>query len=190
MDVRLFMLINGLAGRSGVLDSLARFFVNDYVVPTALSLVLVALWFGGSGPADREKDQRAVLLAILSVLVANLIVKAFNLVMFRSRPFAEHAVTLLFYRPTDSSFPSNAAASGFAFATAVWFVNRQAGAFMVLLAALWPLARVFAGVHYPLDVAAGVAIGILGSVIVRRGARLVEPLLALIIRVGRRLYLA
>lgn len=190
MDAQFLMLMNGLVGRYAVLDFLVRFFCNDYVVPTALSLMLVALWFWGSGRVDREKNQRAVLQAIVTVLLANLIVKVFNLTMFRPRPFADHAVTLYFYRPTDSSFPSNAAASGFAFASAVWLINRRAGSFMALLATLWALARAFAGVHYPLDIVAGAVIGILSEVIVWRGRRFAEPLFRLIIQAGRHLYLA
>lgn len=185
LDLELFRLINGLAGRVGLIDTAMRLVVNEYLVPTTMSLILVALWF-----SSRERNQRAVLHAVITLGLANAIVKLCNLVYFRPRPSADHEVNLLFYRPWDSSFPSNPAAVGFAFATAVWLHNRRVGGMMYVLAALFAFARVYCGVHYPSDVVAGALIAILSAYIVFRNARLLEPLVALTIKMGRRFYLA
>lgn len=190
LDLQLFRLINGLAGQSPLLDAGMRLLVNEYFVPTTLSLVLVALWFGGWEADEREINQRAVLQAILSLALANGLVKFCNLIYFRPRPFAAHPVNLLFYRPSDSSLPSNPAAVGFALATAVWLHNRRAGAIMYVLAALFALARIYCGVHYPLDVVAGGLIGALSAYLVVRKLGFLDPLITLAIRVGQRLYLA
>ncbi|MEJ2695685.1 MAG: glycosyltransferase family 39 protein [Candidatus Sulfobium sp.] len=58
------------------------------------------------------------------------------------------------------SMPSNHAVNTFAFATVFWISRRDRGSFiMVLAAALIGLSRVYVGVHYPFDVAAGAVVG-------------------------------
>ena len=189
MDLALFRLLNGLAGHWPWLDGLTRFLVNDYVAPTALSLALFSLWFSGSEVYGRRRRQFAVVQAVAAVLLANGLVKLLNLVLFRSRPFADLDVTLLFYRPTDSTLPSNPAAVAFAFAATVYLHERTWGLWMGVVAVLFGLARVVAGVHYPLDVVAGAGVGILAAHLAQRLPGL-GRLARLAIYVGRRLLLA
>jgi undecaprenyl-diphosphatase len=190
LDVSLFHLINGLVGRAPLLDGVIRLLVNDYLVPTALCLLAAALWFSGAGRDDRERNQRAVIAMVLAVLLANVVVKLCNLAYFRLRPFSVQEVNLLFYRPSDSSLPSNAAAVGFAFAGVGWQRDRRLGAVMGVLAALFGFARVYSGVHYPLDIVAGGFCGWLSAWVVSKADRLLRPLMTAIIAAGRKLYLA
>jgi undecaprenyl-diphosphatase len=189
-DWALFQLINGWAGRWALLDAVMRFLVNDYGLTTAMSLGLVALWFEGSRRAQRERNQRVVLMAILSLMVANVVLKLCNSIYFRPRPFYSHPVNLLFYHPTDSSLPSNAATVGFSLAMSVWLGNRRAGAGFILAALLFGLARIFCGVHYPGDVLAGAILGGGLAYVVSRQRRWVDPLFALVLNIGRWLCLA
>jgi undecaprenyl-diphosphatase len=189
-DWALFQLINGWAGRWPLLDAVMRFLVNDYGLTTAMSLGLVALWFEGSRRAQRERNQRVVLMAILSLMVANVVLKLCNSIYFRPRPFYSHPVNLLFYHPTDSSLPSNAATVGFSLAMSVWLGNRRAGAGFILAALLLGLARIFCGVHYPGDVLAGAILGGGLAYVVSRQRRWVDPLFALVLNIGRWLCLA
>ncbi|MBM4431097.1 MAG: phosphatase PAP2 family protein [Chloroflexi bacterium] len=189
LDWQLFQLCNGIAGRSAVLDNVIRFLMNDYALATVLVLGLYALWFSGHSPATREKNQRAVFSALTATLAGNLAIKALNMVYYRPRPFADHAVRLLFYHPADSSFPSNATAVGFAIATAVWLRNRRAGVAMYVCAALLGLSRICGGVHYPSDVLGGAAVGVLSAYLVTK-AHFLERLWTTAIRLMRRLLLA
>lgn len=131
-----------------------------------------------------------VMTALLGLALANLIVEGFNQILFRPRPFSELEVSLLFYQPTDSSFPANPAALGFAIATSVWLWNRKAGSTMLIMAAAYSIARVYAGVFYPLDVIGGAAIGTLVSLVAALMLRLAEPVPSRILRLARSLYLA
>jgi len=189
-DWTLFELCNGLAGRSPAWDTLIRVLINDYGITTALVLVLFGLWFTGKSPQAREQNQHAVFSAILSVLLANLFVKALNLLWYRPRPFAYRTVTLLFYRPSDSSFPSNPTSIGFCIATAVWLFNRKLGSVLYVLASLLGLARLCGGVHYPSDIVGGAVIGILSAYVVVRKIPYLDRLWAAIIQRIRQLMLA
>ena len=159
LDWRVLQAVNGLVGRYPALDVLAWLLANDYFTVTVMALILVALWFSGRDVATREGHQRAILSATVAVLMVTVAVGLCNLFYFRPRPFTDHAVNLLFYRPASSSFPGGAVAVGFALAAAVCFGNRWAGGFLLAVAALLAVGRVYCGVHYPSDVLAGAALG-------------------------------
>ncbi|MCZ7572850.1 MAG: undecaprenyl-diphosphatase [Ardenticatenaceae bacterium] len=184
-DLLLFRLINGVAGTVPLLDAVMRFLANDYVIPTALAATLVFLWFSRD-----ERLQQAVIRAGLALLLANGIVKLINLIWYRPRPFTYHDVHLLFYFPSDSSFPANSAAAMFALAGTIWLVDRPAGSWMLLAGATMALARVYVGVHYPFDVLGGAAIGIVSAMALQRLSPYLRPLAVGLARLSRRLGLA
>ena len=167
-DQNLFLWINGMAGRYSPVDTFITWVVSDYLIPVAMAL------------------------ALISMGLSNWTVYIVNWYYFRPRPFVEFPdqVTLLFYPPTDSSFPSNAIAAASAIAIAVWWVDRRAGAAFLAAAGLYAFARVFAGVHYPLDVAAGFAIAAIATFVVFTLFRLLRPIPDAVLRVARALCLA
>jgi undecaprenyl-diphosphatase len=86
----------------------------------------------------------------------------------RPRPPAVYAEPKpLVHVPHGGSFPSGHAATSFACATTLaFFVPRLAPVFFVLAAAIaW--SRVYVGVHYPLDVVGGAALGVLVATALR-----------------------
>ena len=190
MDAQILLWLNGWVGKFPAVDAVARALVSDYLVPVLGSLFLLGLWFWGRDAASRERHQRAVGAAMIGLGIAALIVSIINDHYFRLRPFNAHEVSLLFYRPTDSSFPAHPVAVAFALATGVWGGNRRAGGILFAAAALLGLTRVYAGVFYPSDVAAGAAIGVTTSYLVRQVLRLLEPLPTLVLKLARALYLA
>ena len=191
LDEKLFLLINGLAGKSGAFDLLMKLLVGEHFIPVAMVMVLVAMWFLGKDTIHRERNQRAVLCSILGVGFACAAVSLINTFFDRLRPFeALNDVTLLFYPPTDPSFPANTAAVGFAFAMGAWFGNRKAGYIIFVLAIIWCFARVYCGVHYPLDILGGAAIGIIFSFAALGFLRLIDPLVTLLLKLARIHYLA
>ena len=189
-DKELFLLINGFVGVVPFVDRFAQWVVSDYLMPIALALALVFMWF-----VDRDRDIRAqrqvgVFVALTAMALSNSVVFILNFFYFRPRPFVNADVALLFYKPTDSSFPSNAVAAVFGLAFGIWGVNRRLGWVAIGAASLYGLARVYAGVHYPLDVLGGAAIAAVVTYLVFRLRDLLMPLLMLPIRLARILRLA
>jgi len=192
LDERLFFLINGLAGKSAALDWFMTLVVGEYFIPVAIVMVLLIMWFLGQDLKSRERNQRAVWYALVGVGFASAVVQVMNNFYDRLRPFEAYPgdVTLLFYQPTDPSFPANMAAVGFAFAMGAWLGNRKVGYLILILAVLWSFARVYVGVHYPLDILGGAAIGIVATLAARGFLRLIEPVPTWILNGLRRIYLA
>ena len=189
MDGAIVRWLNGGVGALGPLDAAARVFVSDFFVPVTGSLVLFGLWLHGRGP-ERFRNQLVTIAGASSVGVANAVTALINAQFFRPRPFLDNELTLLFYEPTDSSFPSNAAAVGFALATAVFVRHRRTGAALYALAALWALARVYAGVHYPTDVIAGAVVGVAAGIAMTLLWRWLIAVPRAVLRVMARFYLA
>ena len=190
IDSEVVLWLNQWAERLGPLDSVEKLIVGDYFIPVTMALFLVAMWFAGGNPHERDGRQRAVLIALLAVGFSNLVVLILNEHTFRARPFVDHELTLLFYAPTDSSFPANPAAVAFAMASGAWMGSRKVGAVILGLAVLWSLSRIFAGVFYPTDVVAGALIGVGISHLVALVFRLIEPLPTIVLRATRTLHLA
>ena len=137
IDAEIVLWLNQWVGSFDALDAAAKLIVGDYFIPVSMSFLLLAAWFMGRSPEARDANQRAVLRALLAIGFANLVVLILNDHYFRLRPFAENDLTLLFYEPTDSSFPANPAAVGFAMASGMWQGSRRLGGLMYALAALW-----------------------------------------------------
>ncbi len=189
-DEKAFLWLNGWVGRFPWLDSLAQLVVSDYLVPLVLSLTLLGLWFTGADAIARLRNQHGVIVGIIALGLASVVLDLFNVFLFRPRPFSTLPVSLLFYQPTDSSFPSHPAIVGFSLATGVWLWNRRVGAALLVAATLYALARVYSGVAYPLDILGGAAIGAGAALIGAFVLRCVKFFPELILRIARSLYLA
>ena len=189
IDENIFLWLNGFVGKAPAFDAVMQLVVSDYLVPVVMALTLLALWFGG-GPANRQKYQLGVIAAAISIAISNGSVELLNNFYFRDRPFVDHEVSLLFYKPTDSSFPANSAVLAMSIATSVWIINRRVGATLWCISGLYAFSRVYAGVHYPLDVVAGGLIGAAAAWVAHGAVRLLRPVFEIVLKAARVVLLA
>jgi len=109
-----------------------------------------------------EQGRRAALRGLLSLGVASGLANGpLKLISHRARPARQGWLRGRFRRPRTSSFPSAHASSGAAFATAVGGEMPGLRIPLGLLAAAVSYSRVHNRVHYPGDVLAGAAFGVL-----------------------------
>lgn len=185
-DKAIFLWINALVGNAPALDAAMGWVASDYLVPVCMGLTLVALWFIGSDAPQRMRYQIGMFTALTAMALSSLVVLISNALFFRPRPFdGLDGINLLFYQPTDSSFPSNSAAAAFAIAAAVWCVNRRIGAVLFCAAALYGFSRIYVGVHYPADILGGAAIALVITALTLRLRDLMMPILVAIIKAAR-----
>ena len=160
INTQIFLELNSNVGRFPLFDSFIKIVVSDYLLPVLYSVVLLGLWFGSAQRPDRDKIQTSVLVAAVAVGITSLEVMLINNHYFAPRPFSQHEVNLLFYPPTDPSFPANPVAIAFAITGSVWMSNRRLGFLLGIGAGVFAFSRVYAGVFYPLDVIAGAFLGV------------------------------
>ena len=186
LDQALFLAVNGFVGTLPALDRAAALVASDYLVPKALALAIVAMWFMEPDRDARMRHQIGAIAALTAMSLASLTVFIINIFYFRPRPFADMDVNLLFYRPTDSSFPSNAAAAAFGLAFGVFCgVRRDFGIVLIAAAALYGAARIYVGVHYPADVAGAIIIAAAATWAAFKMRDALMPVLTLAIRLAR-----
>lgn len=160
MDLNLFHWINEFAGRYDWLDKFALFFADPAIY--VLGALVALLWFMDEG-TQRVKNQYAVIMAAQALFLCRGILTEFIRQVFpRPRPFVENAVNLLVeHNALDAGFPSAHAVAAFAIAIPVFIYNRKAGTWLLLIAFLISLSRVFIGVHYPSDILAAFVLSLL-----------------------------
>ena len=163
LDNSFMAWLNQWAGDFFVLDFIVYLLVSDYLIPIIFSLTLFSLWFWDINIQTRTKKQLAVLQAIAALSLSNLTVFILSIYITRMRPFMAQDLNLLFYQPTDPSFPSNPTATAFAIAHSINMANKKLGICAYILSSLWGLSRLFAGINYFSDIVAGAIIGILIS---------------------------
>ena len=187
IDADLVIWLNGLSGNVKVFDDLMRLVASDYLMPVSFSLAMLGLWFSGKNPAERVRYQITMLIAISALSLSNIVVWLINISWDRPRPFVEHGdeLNLLFYPPTDPSFPANPVAVGFAAAAAAWSINHKFGWWMFAAASLFGFSRLYAGVFYPTDIIGGAVIGIAVFIFTSYLRRFLEPLITSFVRLIR-----
>ncbi len=167
MNTQLQHLINGWAGHNALLDGAMR--AGATYLIAAIGVVLVALWWWPAAGPTRAANQRVVVAAVVAAAGALLVGALVRALHPEARPFvADPNTRLLVTHAADSSLPSDHALVSFGVAGAVLWWRRLAGAALVVIGALIGVARIYVGVHWPVDIAAGALIGLgVGSLAAR-----------------------
>lgn len=156
-----FAVLDGIQNtvQCGFLDRMmpAVSFIGGGVIWVIMGLIL--LFF----KRFRFNGIRLLTAFTITVLITEFIIKPLFL---RERPFmmnTEHI--LIVSEPFGSSFPSAHSSSSFAAAVQFYGISRKAGILAVAGALLVAFSRLYLYVHFPTDVLAGIAIGVVFGII-------------------------
>jgi undecaprenyl-diphosphatase len=157
MNEKALDLLNAHAGDWPVVDWFAKFFAGNGIY----LLGLVALVFGLLElRRDRQRGVRIAVAAVLALCLAGMVLLVSGVFVVEARPFAHDTDTVLLVKHgLDNSFPSDHATVAAAAAVVAALAWRRWAALFLLGAVLVGMARVYAGIHYPGDVAGGWFIG-------------------------------
>jgi undecaprenyl-diphosphatase len=162
--------IHGLTGHSAVLDGLMRV-CAQYVI-YGVVVIVALLWLHRDG-------LRAGLGFAVGALLAFGLGAVLGSLWPEQRPFVSDHFVPLIAHGADGSFPSDHLLVIGALAGACWTRARWLALVTLALGVLVGVARVYVGVHYPIDVVAGFAIGALCGL---AGWFMVHPALPLLHR--------
>jgi undecaprenyl-diphosphatase len=138
--------------------------------PLTAFFAFVSVWWI-KGPlfvvvgALRDVAQRRLLpltglAAAVSLLLADLSATLIKGLVERPRPeFTDPSIAPAVATPADPSFPSGHTTTAFACAVAVSVLHPRYRAPLIGVAALVGVSRLYLGVHFPIDVMAGAAVG-------------------------------
>lgn len=161
LNISIFNLLHGLSGRNFFIDA-TGIIAADYL-PYIIGLAFFLLVFSQKG--WRAKSFVFMEAAIAVIVSRGIITEAIRFFYYSPRPFeALHFQPLI--PESGSSLPSGHMTFFFALAAVIYFYNKRWGIWYFILSALIGLARIFAGVHWPSDIIAGTAIGILSGLAV------------------------
>ena len=171
IDYSVFKYFNDLVGKSEFLDKLGFFLAETlgYILGAIAIFWLVKRLINMKKtafiPADFWKGAKDLIALFVSgiLLSRGIITEAIRYFYHRSRPFLTHNIVALINHSDSGSFPSGHMALFFALSTVIYYYNRKLGWLFFIGSAIMGVARVFCGVHYPLDIIGGAVIGI-GSV--------------------------
>jgi len=155
-DYLFFQIINNLAGKNPIWDKIGIFFAEylPYLIAAGVA-AFVIYWI------VKNKNWKVLWQALAALFLSRVVMtEIIRWIYHRPRPFIMHPVNLLLGHEASGSFPSGHATFLFAIASIVYFYNKKWGWLFLIFSFLAGAARVFVGVHYPLDVLAGAVIGI------------------------------
>lgn len=159
-NLTLFHIINGMAGKNPALDT-TMIFAAKYLI-FLFCIYLAYMWI-----AKNEYRQEALFsgYAALLGLGTNFLITLFY---FHPRPFMVPMGTLLIAHAAESSFPSDHATIMFSVSIMLLTFRdlRRSGTVFFIIAFISGLARVYSGLHFPMDIVgslivASLSVGIL-----------------------------
>ncbi len=164
MDLYLFNIIHGLAGKWKIFDGLG-IFLADYLGYFLILAVLVLIL---KQAGWQRKIYYFSFISLSLILSRGIIAETIKFFAVRPRPFSVlNFQPLIDANGVNASMPSGHAAFYFALAMAVFFLNKKMGLYFGGAAILMGIARIFAGIHWPTDILAGAIIGIISAFLIK-----------------------
>ena len=130
------------------------------VLITSLTVILIILF-------SRKARTSLGFELLVAMTICQIVVYSLKAILSRERPYTilEHLNTFGIDMK-DYSFPSGHSAASFSIATTIALNSPKLGIYVFVLAIIIGISRIYLGVHYPTDVAAGIILGIAISLLV------------------------
>lgn len=114
----------------------------------------------------RKIQKKILLFAVVSLPLSYILAKIAGKLYYDPRPFVAHHFTPLIPHAASNGFPSDHTLISFAIASLLFVFNKKLGIVAGVLGLLVGVARVYVGVHSPIDIAGAIVIAIISALIV------------------------
>ncbi len=163
MNQTLFSFFYSFAHQSSALDATIVFVAKDLIW-----VILVALFFYLLRDKEWHQLFRTIVLIFGSAGVAVGSAILFKDLFHTVRPFIEFSWVQPLISESGFAFPSGHTTLLSALAAASWFEYKKASITLGILAVIVGISRIMVGVHWPIDIAGGLVIGSIISIIAYR----------------------
>lgn len=160
-DESLFQAVFRFANKNPLLDALGAFLADGVLYLFILVGVVFVLF---------QKNWRIRVFVFLEFILTMILARGIiaQLIQFsysKLRPFEFYGFEPL-VSSSGNAFPSGHATALFSIAMVFFFFSRRWGSWFLILALISGLARVYSGVHWPLDILGGLVIGVGSAVFI------------------------
>lgn len=122
---------------------------------------------------NRQKYKVVFIYSVVSAIVSRFVLTELIRIFYKlPRPFEVlENIKLLIPQESSPAFPSGHAAFYFAFSFGVFMYNKKLGIIFLILSTLMGFARIFVGVHWPLDIIGGAVLGLITTGLIKAVAK-------------------
>lgn len=161
IDKSITLFLNSFTGNFFFLDFLFFLFAAVFPIIVAFSLLFLLL-------RSWKKNKLFVEEALIAGFSAKyLLVNSLRYFFPRERPFEVlDEINLILPLKDSASLPSGHAAFLFAVSVVVFYHHKRVGIALLSFSLISVLSRVFAGMHFFLDIVSGLLVGVIAGVIV------------------------
>ena len=168
----IFLFFNNFANQSPFLDKVIVFIANpfSYLVILLATLFLLAhheVMFAKNPFQALKKKWKEIVLVFFSGALAWCLAQVLKLLIASPRPFTKFSEVESLFTSDSYAFPSGHATFFMAIAFAIFFSHKKMGYVFMLFAFLIGLARVISGIHFPIDILGGFALGAIIATLIR-----------------------
>ena len=173
MNETIFYFFYSFAHQSAILDHVFVLIADTlpYVVIIIAGTFLLMHHevFKAENPLQVILQKKKEILTVFFVSGTSWVVASLLKTLFHTpRPFIEFSDVLPLVSETGFAFPSGHATFFMALATSIYFLHKKAGYRFMIFALLIGIARIIVGVHFPVDILGGFALGALIAYLVKK----------------------
>ena len=160
INKKLFTLINSFASENLFLDNLAIILAK--LTPYFFITILFYLWFSNKKNEALFAGYSATLGVLINILI--------GLFYFHPRPFDVNLGITLIKHSSDSSFPSDHTTFTLSIALMLLSFNsaKKLSLFLVILALLCGVSRIYVGIHWPFDIVGAVIVSFVSVISINK----------------------
>lgn len=134
--------------------------INFIAIFAAQYLIFIIIILGIAYFLHRpiHEKKEIVIFSLITLPIIFIISRICAAMYFNPRPFVENQFLALIPHKANNGFPSDHTLLSSAVAMVVWHFNKKIGWFLLVLALIVGLARVYVGVHHYIDIFASIII--------------------------------
>jgi undecaprenyl-diphosphatase len=172
MNDTIFFFLYGLTHQSKIFDDIVIFFAVYFPYLVIILAGIFLLFHHDVFKAEKPfqvflQKKKEILLVFFSGILAWLVDTVLKYLIHTPRPFDVFPQVHSLFAESWYSFPSGHATFFMALAVSIFLSHKKAGYLFMFFALLIGIARIIAGVHFPVDILGGFVIGALVAFFVK-----------------------
>ncbi|MFA4975358.1 MAG: phosphatase PAP2 family protein [Candidatus Paceibacterota bacterium] len=160
LNNEIFFFFYNLSHQSVFFDKLI-IFVADTLPYIVILLAVIYLFF-------YKKNWKDFFIIFISSGLAWILAYIFKILFHTQRPFDIFSKVISLFSETGYAFPSGHATFFMALAISIFFNHKKVGYIFIFFALVIGIARIIAGVHFPIDILGGFILGFLIAFLLKK----------------------